>query len=44
MFLAGLPEIDPVAVLVYRLFYLIIPLLLAIGVVLVFEKAQFRRR
>jgi uncharacterized membrane protein YbhN (UPF0104 family) len=48
VFLAGLPEMDPVAVLaallVFRLFYLILPLVLAVGVVLAFEKAQFRRR
>ena len=48
VFLTGLPEMDPVAVLaallVFRLFYLIIPLLGAIVIVLAFEKAQFRKR
>jgi uncharacterized membrane protein YbhN (UPF0104 family) len=48
VFLTGLSEMDPVAVLaallVFRLLYLIVPLLLAVAVVLAFEKAQFRRR
>lgn len=47
VFLTGLPEMDPVAVLaallVFRLFYLIVPLLIGLLVVLVFEKQQFRR-
>ena len=38
---------DPVAaiaaLLVFRLFYLIIPLVMAVGVVLVFERSQFAR-
>jgi uncharacterized membrane protein YbhN (UPF0104 family) len=48
VFLAGLSDMDPAAVLaallVFRLFYLIIPLVLALFVVLVFEKSQFARR
>lgn len=48
MFLTGLSEMDPVAVLaallVFRLFYLIIPLIISLFVVVGFEKAQFRRR
>ncbi len=47
VFLAGLPEMDPVAVLaallVFRLFYLIVPLMLALSVVLAFERSQFRQ-
>ena len=31
------------ALLVFRLFYLIVPLLLALPIVLGFERAQFRR-
>jgi uncharacterized membrane protein YbhN (UPF0104 family) len=38
---------DPAAVLaallVFRLFYLIVPLILALFVVVVFERAQFQR-
>ncbi len=48
VFLSGLSEMDPVAVLaallVFRLFYLIIPLALALIVVLVFERSQFARQ
>lgn len=48
VFLSGLPEMDPAAVLaallVFRLFYLIIPLALALVVVLVFERSQFARQ
>jgi uncharacterized membrane protein YbhN (UPF0104 family) len=48
VFLAGLSDMNPAAVLaallVFRLFYLIIPLVLALVVVLVFEKSQFARR
>ena len=48
VFLAGLSDMDPVAVLaallVFRLLYLIIPLILALVMVLVFEKTQFSRR
>ncbi|RJG45581.1 MULTISPECIES: YbhN family protein [unclassified Mesorhizobium] len=48
VFLAGLSDMNPAAVLaallVFRLFYLIIPLILALVVVLVFEKSQFARR
>jgi len=47
VFLAGLPQIDPVAVLaallVFRLFYLIVPLVAALVVVLIFERSQFER-
>lgn len=47
VFLAGLSQMDPVAVvaalLVFRLFYLIIPLALALIVVLAFERSQFAR-
>jgi len=48
VFLAGLSDMNPAAVLaallVFRLFYLIIPLILALVVVLVFEKSQLARR
>ena len=47
VFLAGLSHMDPVgvlaALLVFRLFYLIIPLLIALGIVLFFERSQFGR-
>ncbi|TIX62546.1 MAG: UPF0104 family protein [Mesorhizobium sp.] len=47
VFLAGLSHMDPVgvlaALLVFRLFYLIIPLLIALGVVLFFEHSQLGR-
>ncbi len=47
VFLAGLSQMDPTAVvsalLVFRLFYLIIPLILAIFVVLAFERSQLAR-
>jgi uncharacterized membrane protein YbhN (UPF0104 family) len=47
VFLSGLSEMDPVAVLaallIFRLFYLIIPLVLALIVVLTFERSQFAR-
>ncbi|QPC86947.1 UPF0104 family protein [Mesorhizobium sp. NBSH29] len=47
VFLIGLPEMDPAAViaalLVFRLFYLIVPLVLALGVVLTFERGQLTR-
>lgn len=47
VFLAGLSHMDPVgvlaALLVFRLFYLIVPLLIALGIVLVFERSQFGR-
>jgi uncharacterized membrane protein YbhN (UPF0104 family) len=45
VFLAGLSEMDPVhvlaALLVFRLFYLIIPLVIGLVVVLLFERSQF---
>ncbi|BCG74020.1 membrane protein [Mesorhizobium sp. 113-1-2] len=47
VFLAGLADMEPVDVLaalvVFRLFYLIIPLILGLGVVLFFERSQFSR-
>ncbi len=47
VFLAGLSEMDPVAVLaallVFRLFYLIVPFILGLLVVLAFEKGEFGR-
>ncbi|MEQ1955398.1 lysylphosphatidylglycerol synthase domain-containing protein [Mesorhizobium yinganensis] len=47
VFIAGLSQMDPVAVLsallVFRLFYLIVPLLLALVVVLAFERSRFGR-
>jgi glycosyltransferase 2 family protein len=48
VFLAGLSEMDEArvlaALLVFRLFYLIIPFMLALVVVLVFERSQWVRR
>lgn len=48
VFLAGLSEMDRADVLaalvVFRLFYLIVPFVLALGVVLVFERSQLARR
>ena len=48
VFLTGLSDMDPVSVLaallVFRLFYLIVPLLLALIVVLKFERTQFALR
>ena len=48
LFITCLPEIDPAAVLaallVFRLFYLIIPLALSLIVVLLFEKSQLQQR
>jgi uncharacterized membrane protein YbhN (UPF0104 family) len=47
VFLTGLSDMDPVgvlaALLVFRLFYLIIPLLIGLGVVLYFEHSQYSR-
>ncbi|MET3592992.1 uncharacterized membrane protein YbhN (UPF0104 family) [Mesorhizobium shonense] len=47
VFLAGLSDMDPVgvlaALLVFRLFYLIIPLLIGLCVVLFFEHSQYSR-
>lgn len=47
VFLTGLSEMDPVAVLsallVFRLFYLIVPFILGLLVVLAFEKGEFGR-
>jgi uncharacterized membrane protein YbhN (UPF0104 family) len=48
VFLAGLPEMNPAdvlaALLVFRLFYLLIPFAIALGVVLAFERSQWARR
>ncbi|MDQ0318327.1 uncharacterized membrane protein YbhN (UPF0104 family) [Pararhizobium capsulatum DSM 1112] len=45
VFIAALPEMDPAAVLaalaIFRLFYLIIPFIMALGVVIVFERSQY---
>jgi uncharacterized membrane protein YbhN (UPF0104 family) len=47
VFLAGLSNMDPAgvvaALLVFRLFYLIVPLIIALVVVLLFERSQFGR-
>lgn len=47
VFLLALPEADPAdviaALLVFRLFYLLLPLALALPLVLLFERAQLRR-
>ncbi|OQM75925.1 lysylphosphatidylglycerol synthase domain-containing protein [Manganibacter manganicus] len=47
VFLTGLSNMDPAgvvaALLVFRLFYLIVPLLIALVIVLVFERSQFGR-
>ena len=46
--LAGLPDMDKVSVLaallVFRLFYLVVPLILGIIVVILFERSQFAGR
>lgn len=48
VFLAGLPEIEPAAVLaallVFRLFYLLIPLAFSVVVILLFERSQLLRK
>lgn len=48
VFLAGLPDMEAVdvlaALLVFRLFYLIAPFVISLGVVLLFERAQLQRR
>jgi uncharacterized membrane protein YbhN (UPF0104 family) len=47
VFVMGLPDMNPAdviaALLVFRLFYLIIPLFMALVVIFVFERSQFRR-
>ncbi len=47
VFLAGLSDMNPIgvlaALLVFRLLYLIVPLVLALAVVLLFERSQFDR-
>lgn len=46
VFVMGLPDVDPAdviaALLVFRLFYLLIPFAIALGVIFVFERTQFR--
>mgnify|MGYP001226923219 CR=1 FL=1 len=48
VFIVGLPDMDPAdviaALLVFRLFYLIIPFIMALVVIGLFEHSQFRRR
>ena len=48
VFIAGLPDMDPAAVLaalaVFRLFYLLIPFVMALVVILIFERARFLAR
>jgi uncharacterized membrane protein YbhN (UPF0104 family) len=48
VFIAGLPDMDPATVLaalaVFRLFYLIIPFIMALGVILIFERQRFLAR
>lgn len=48
VFIAGLPDMDPAAVLaalvVFRLFYLLIPFVIALVVILIFERARFIAR
>lgn len=48
VFLAGLPDMDPAVVLaalaVFRLFYLIVPFVMALVVILVFERSRFLAR
>lgn len=48
VFIVGLPDMDPAdviaALLVFRLFYLIVPFILALVVIGVFEHSQFRLR
>ena len=45
IFIAALPEMDPADVLaalaIFRLLYLVIPFVLALVVILVFERARF---
>ncbi len=47
VFVMGLPDMNPAdviaALLVFRLFYLIIPFIMALVVIFVFERSQFRR-
>ncbi|MDX3928579.1 MAG: YbhN family protein [Shinella sp.] len=47
VFIAGLTEMDPAAVLaalaVFRLFYLIVPFVMALFVILIFERSRFAR-
>ncbi len=48
VFVMGLPDMNPAdviaALLVFRLFYLIIPFVMALVVIFVFERSQFRRQ
>lgn len=47
VFITGLPDMDPAdvlaALLVFRMFYLIIPFILSLFVILLFERSQYRR-
>lgn len=47
VFIMGLPDMDPAdvlaALLVFRLFYLIVPFIIALGVILAFERSQLLR-
>jgi uncharacterized membrane protein YbhN (UPF0104 family) len=48
VFIAGLPDMDPAAVLaalaVFRLFYLIIPFVMALVVILIYERSRYLAR
>ncbi len=48
VFIAGLPDMDPATVLaalaVFRLFYLIIPFIMALVIILIFERQRFLAR
>ena len=48
VFITGLPEMDPVdllaALVVFRLFYLIIPFILALFAILLFERSEYARK
>jgi glycosyltransferase 2 family protein len=48
VFITGLPEIDPAdvlaALIVFRLFYLLVPFALSLLLILLFERAEFARR
>jgi uncharacterized membrane protein YbhN (UPF0104 family) len=48
VFIAGMPEMDPVDVLaalaVFRLFYLLIPFMMALVVILIFERSRYLAR
>src|SRR5690606_38361281 len=48
VFIAGLPEIDPAAALaalaVFRLFFLLVPFIMALVVILIFERSRYVAR